>query len=92
MQKISLNKRKKQDLGVASELKKKINLKKKIFIRDEISKPETNTFHSQMIRRIRIFPILFGNLYHHPEEHGLHQTKGVFRWRISRQVVILFLH
>ena len=26
-----------------------------------------------MIRRIRIFPILFGNLNHHPEEHGLHQ-------------------
>ena len=78
MQKISLNKRKKQDRGVASELKKRTNLKK-IFIKDEILKPETYTLHSQMIRRIRIFPILFGNLNHHPEEHGLHQTEGVFR-------------
>ena len=74
MQKISLNKRKQQDRGVASELNKIIDFKKKkIFIRDEIPKPESYTFHSQMIRRIRIFPILFGNLYHHPEEHGLHQ-------------------
>ena len=48
VQKISLNKRKKQDRGVTSELKKIIDLKKKIFIRDEILKPKSYTFHSQM--------------------------------------------